>query len=488
MKKIFNKKNTVYIIIFIFFWFLFILSPISGDDWGNYLIGKQGIYKWFSVAVGMYFDWEGRLFSRILINCLTYNKWLWNIINSLLITFIIYTINKITNKKNKLVPFLLSILTIFLMNIYMFSQVGVWLAGNITYLFPLALTLFYVYYLMNNCKVKYNKWTIVVLGIFNIILPMFVEHMAGLLILINLFMLINRSISNKKLDKIFLVFLILSVASTLIMFLSPGSYKRSLIENVEFNNLSLFGKIFYNIPNFITHTFIINSFLIFLLSFSSVYLILKNKIKKYIKVLLILFLSIIPLLTIIIYNLNSFLGTNYLSFITNSSSIFIISYWIIFILIFLYLLLQEKDYSSILFILMGLILNCIMLLSPTWGTRTTFGTYIFMIIPCIKIISKIKFSRIFEYGLVIFTVLCALVYFVFYINIRLEQNNLEKSIKKQLKENKEVIEIRSFPNYANCNINPYGEFHMGKFKEYYNIPEDKEVILLPNDWRFIFIR
>ena len=73
-------------------------------------------------------------------------------------------------------------------------------------------------------------------------------------------------------------------------------------------------------------------------------------------------------------------------------------------------------------------------------------------------------------------------------NCILEQNNLEKCIKKQLKENKEVIEIRSFPNYANCNINPYGEFHMGKFKEYYNIPEDKEVILLPNDWRFIFIR
>lgn len=486
-KKLFNKENMIYFIIFIFFWFLFILSPISGDDWGNYLIGKLGIYKWFSVAVGMYFDWEGRLFSRILINMLTYHKWLWNIVNSLIITLIIYFINKITNKKNKILPLMLSILVIFLMNIYMFSQVGVWLAGNITYLFPLALTLFYVYYLIN-CKVKYNKWTILILGIFNILLPMFVEHMAGLLIIINMFVLVKNSIKNKKIDKLFLVLLILSVVSTLTMFLSPGSYKRSLIENVEFNNLNIFEKIIYNIPNFINYTFIINSFLIILLSISSIYLILKNKIKKYIKVILILFLSILPLLTVIFYNLNSFLGTSYFNFIINSHSIFVISYWSIFILIFLYLLLQEKDYLNILFILMGLILNGIMLLSPTWGERTCFGTYIFMIIPCINIISKIKVNRFIEYGMVCFTGICALFYLIFYINICIAQIDLEKSIKKQLEDNKEIIEIKAFPNYANCNINPYGEFHMRKFKEYYNIPSDKEVVILSNDWRFIIIR
>ncbi len=486
-KKIFNKKNTIYFVLFFYFLVLFTLSPISGDDWGNYLIGKLGIYKWFSVAIGMYFDWEGRLFSRILINMLTYNKWLWNIINSLLFTLLIYFINKITNKKNKIIPLLLSILVVFLMNIYMFSQVAVWLAGNITYFIPLVLILFYVYFLMNYKK-KYNKYIIVGLGIFNILLPMFIEHMAGLLIIINLFMLIMNSIKNKKIDKIFLIYLILSVISTLVMFLSPGSYKRSLIENVEFNQLSLFGKIFYNIPNFIDYTYINNSFLVGLLSISSIYLVLKSKIKKFIKVILILFLSVMPFLTAGLFYIDYFIGAGILSFIVDPTNVFIIMYWIVFTLIYLSLLHYNKEYRNILFIMMGLILNGIMLLSPTWGTRTSFGTYVFMIIPCIDIIGRIKFNKIIEYGMIGLTCVCVLVYLIFYINVRVEVIKLEESIRVQLKEDKDVIEISTFPNYANCNINPYGEYHKGKFKEYYNIPEDKELVFLPCEWRFVFIK
>lgn len=483
LKKYLKRENIIYYVIFFFFLVIFSLSPISGDDWGNYLIGRLGIYKWFSVALGMYFDWEGRLVSRILINMLTYNKWLWNIVNSLFVTGIIYFINRITNKKNKIVPLVLSILVMLLMNIYMFSQVMVWLAGNITYLFPMALLLVYLYFISSK-KFKYNKYNIILFGIFNFLLPMFVEHMAGLLIIINLFMLINRSIKNKKLDKLYLIFFILSIISTAVMFLSPGSYKRSLIENVEFNNLSIFGKVFYNIPNFINYTFISNSFLVILLVISSIYLVSKLKIKKNIKIISYLFLSIIPLFTVVVFNFN----IDILKLILDSSNIFIISYWIIFMFLFICLLIYFKDYNNLLFILMGLLLNGIMLLSPTWGYRTSFGTYIFMIIPCISIISNIKFHRYIEYGLICCTCIVSFVFLIFYVNVRLEQNHLEKSIKKQLKENKEVIEISTFPDYANCDINPRDEFHLGKFKEYYNIPEDKEVVLRSNEWRYLFIR
>ena len=89
---------------------------------------------------------------------------------------------------------------------------------------------------------------------------------------------------------------------------------------------------------------------------------------------------------------------------------------------------------------------------------------------------------------IIFHTRYSFIEYLFYINICIAQNDLEKSIKKQLEDNKEIIEIKSFPSYANCNINPYGEFHMRKFKEYYNIPSDKEVVILSNDWRFIIIR
>ena len=49
------------------------------------------------------------------------------------------------------------------------------------------------------------------------------------------------------------------------MLMSPGSAYRKLIENIDFNNLSLFGKIKYNIPNFFLYTFTKNPYLIILM-------------------------------------------------------------------------------------------------------------------------------------------------------------------------------------------------------------------------------
>ena len=138
-----KKENIKYIVLILFFLFILFLSPISGDDWGNYIEGSQGTRHVFGNAIGMYFDWEGRFVSRILINILTYHKVLWNIINSLMIVGIIYYTVKIINPRNKKLIFILSTLTIFMMNIFTFSQVVVWVAGNITYLFVIPMMLYY---------------------------------------------------------------------------------------------------------------------------------------------------------------------------------------------------------------------------------------------------------------------------------------------------------------------------------------------------------
>ena len=77
MKKL--KENYHYLIIFIIFLIINFLSPRTGDDWSNYLEGTLGIRHMIGQAIGMYFDWEGRFISRLLINFLTYYKVLWNI-------------------------------------------------------------------------------------------------------------------------------------------------------------------------------------------------------------------------------------------------------------------------------------------------------------------------------------------------------------------------------------------------------------------------
>ena len=285
MKNKIKSNEKIYIVMFIFLLLIFFLSPISGDDWGNYLEGTQGFRHMISQAIGMWFTWEGRFISRVLINILTYNKWLWNIINSFAIVGIIYYIEKIVKFKNKKVLIPLAFSSILFMNIFTFSQTVTWLAGNITYLFVIPLILMYFYIIYNK---KYNKFTNILLVLLNIIIPMFVEHMAIILILLNIYFVIRDYIKHKKINKKLIVYLIISILSFASMYFSPGNAIRSGMENLEFNKLSLFGKIGYNIPYLIFYTYRINYFLIFILVIGNILLVNKTIKNKLLKVILYL--------------------------------------------------------------------------------------------------------------------------------------------------------------------------------------------------------
>lgn len=471
------KEKKFLILMFVIFLIILFLSPISGDDWGNYLVGEKGIRHIIGQAIGMYFDWEGRFVSRLSINLLTYNKWLWNIVNSSLILSIIYFSVKIINPKNKKIIYLLSFLGILCMNIFTFSQTITWIAGNVTYLFPLALLIIYIYYI----KYHIDNNNILILSILNLILPMFVEHMAILTVIINLFVLIYKYIKDKKIDKRFVLYLIISIISTLLMLLSPGTKLRNSIENNMFNDLSLFEKIIYNIPNFIYYTFIVNSYLLILFVICNIYLTnkqIKNKVLKYI---LNLYILVIPILTIVSYNL-SIVKINFLNQIINPNNILIIIYWISLIIIYLYLIIKnikEEDYKFILLItLLGLISNAVMLISPTWGYRTSLATYIFLLIGLLFIISKIKINKIIEKLLIIISIFITLICLLIYTNLHKQNKEREKIIEEDINNNNEVIRIKKLPGYGPCNINPTNEYHLEVFKEYYNIDSEKETIMI----------
>lgn len=481
------KKYLRYIFIFLFFLILFFLSPISGDDWGNYIAGSNGLRSSLGIALGMYFDWEGRLISRILINILTYHKWLWNIMNSLLIVGVVFVSERVIGKDSKSLGkflFPLILLIILGMNLFTFSETVVWLAGNITYFFIVPVVIWYFYYLITNDK--YNKWFSFIFVLINLFGTMFVENMGMVLVVGNILLLIYKYICNKKIDKRIIGYLIISIGSMLCMLLSPGTRYRNSIENLEFNKLNIFEKVIYNIPNFIYYTFIVNSYLLVLLSISN-YLIIKKKIKnqKH-KYSLIVYMLVIPLLTIFIYPLSVFKRT-FLGFLIDSN-IFIIIYWLSYIFISLYLLFIEnkKDLKMVLLYLIGLVSNGVMLISPTWGFRTSLFTYIMLCIVSLYIINKyIKDEKYFIYGSYSLLGIAVVFYLIFYINIFRCQINLEKSIKKQLDENSSVIYIDKFPRFANCNINPDNPYHIQKYKLYYGIPDEKEIVLVDGKWKFI---
>ncbi len=475
------KKNWPYLIIFLLFEIILFLSPISGDDWGNYLIGETGIYHSIGNAVGMYFDWEGRFVSRILINILTYHKILWNIVNGLSLTISVYYLKKLINPINNQITFLLILNILLFMNIYTFSQVIVWIAGNVTYTLVIPLLLYYFYTVLNTK----DKGKIIGLILFlNIIIPMFVEHMGLILVIFNLYIMFKDLIINKSQNKRYFLYFIISLLSFIIMFISPGSLKRASIENIAFNNLSFIGKMLSNLSNFIYYTFISNIYTIILMIIANAYLIKNNFKNQKIKIFLYLFFLVIPFIIILISLLNHFVTNSFLNSL-NQNNIFIQSYFISYItfdIIMFILIFKEQSFTY----LLGILANTIMLLSPTWGYRTGFFTYVFLSLAFIMVIDKYyKEKKTLNILLFLVVILSFSFYIFLYINIYQANYERKKSIEKQ--KNNDVIVIERFPYFANCNINPENTYHLTKFKEYYKIDANANIKLVDGKWLFKII-
>lgn len=127
-----------------------------------------------------------------------------------------------------------------------------------------------------------------------------------------------------------------------------------------------------------------------------------------------------------------------------------------------------------------------MLISPTWGFRTSLFTYIVLSIIGVNIISRYYINnRLYFILSYFFVCLLCLFYLIFYINVFRCQANLEKSIKSQIDSNSSTIYIEKFPSFASCNINPSNDFHLRFYKQYYNIPEEYDVIIRDNKWKYI---
>lgn len=470
-----NKKEKIMLIIIALFYFTILcLCPISGDDWGNF-INKTNIIDSIKNAINLYFTWEGRITSRILINLLTPHKIIWDIINTSSIILFIYLSIKIINPKDKTI-YLLTLLIIPLMNIVTFGETITFIAGNLTYF--IEIPFIFLYYLLIY-KEKHKTKILIPLTILSITICTTVEHMTGTLILGNITILIYNYLKTKKLDKQLISLTIICIISTLIMYLSPGSRYRMSIENIDFNKLNIIQKINYNIPSFIYYTFIVNYYLLILWSISN-YLIIKNKVKKN-KLLLTLFLTVTPIATIIIYGLSIIKKNTYIN------NIYLTTYYIIFLILSFVLNLKEKNIKSTFLFILGICSNGIMLLSPTWGYRTSLFTYITLSLSNIIIISKyIKNNKKTEITLKTILITTLILYLFIYINVFKCETDNRKYIKKQLKENNQTIEILKFPYFVNCNINPNTSYHKSIYKKYYNIPEEKELIQI-NKWKYQII-
>ncbi len=487
IKEKIDKRYTV--AMFFLFLFICMCSPLMGDDWGNFLNGSNGIAYSIQYAFSSYYSYEGRIMSRIFINILTYNKFLWNILNPLIISLIYYFCLKIITRDDNYITPTLMFLAFLFVDVEGFRQVYVWLAGNITYLFPMIL-IFYLLYLNRNLTFIVSKIEKISLPLVTFVFSLFVENASIVIVFCYLFFVGFYYVKNRKIEKSLLASFILALIGTLIMLLSPGNSNR-LDTYPEFTSLSVIGKLIYNIPNFINYTFIRNSFLVLLFSVVILYTG-KERIKcQPIKYFIWLYATIVPGITAF-YNYLITLGIKIyiLEIFLNYQNIAIIFFWVIYTFIALLLvgnyIVEKKDLMAGLLIVVGFLSNSAMMISPVWGGRTGYLTAICVSTGLIKIIQNFDIIR-YDNKIVCFlsnTVLALMIILLLvgYRSVYINNLNREEYIRSQLASGNEIIEIKILSERFLWNPNPWndeGDGYLARtIKRYYNIPSDRKIVMV----------
>ncbi len=484
MKKIFNQEYFKYLIgIFIFTFIMCLLTPITCDDWGNYLVGRNGLNSSIKNAIDMYSFLEGRIVSRIFLNFFTYHKLLWCILNSIQITAIIYCSYKIINiKKNKIVYFF-PILSILLVSCPFFAQTYLWLAANMTYLTPTFLSFIIFTYLYKTENYKIRLAYFIPFMIISLIIPMFVENIGCAYVFGLLLWICYAIYKEKRIPKELIIMLIFSAITLIIMLLSPGSQLRLQSCCSVFSRLNLFEKIFINIPNFIKYTLNRNIFLLILMLIP-INLFIKNNIKfKYKKVILTMF-NIIPILSIM-QNIIYIIPVNTVNLIPVYDCIFTVSkwyfifYWILFILLYLvsiYKLIKNKDEAiKTLILVITSISSClVMLLVPEWNDRVTVFSTFTLLFTSIKLINNqinIKFDKSFKIIFIIVIIYYSLIFVYNFIFDMRRKNQINQIIDS----NEEIIYLYQNKSNMLWGYEPWDEYHDKVFKLYYGIDENVKI-------------
>ena len=329
IKKIKNENIIIFfefITIFLLLFFVHNLIGLYYDDYGNASLsygsiidGVEGtnfnighIFKWIA---NTYMNWGGRVLyaSTILIPLLKGGSTVYMLLQSIIITIILYLSYKIILNYNIKIKDKKIFIPIILFILYCLIDIAIhrggtyWASASILYVWPMLPFLLSIYLyqkLKNKIKEKNTKkWKInFIILMLMIFIATFSQEQIGIAVIIFyvVYIFFDHLKEIKKYLKLDLFVLINSIISYAILFFAPGNMSR-LATNSDFSNLSFFEKIEQNMPIILKILFS-NEMFIFVLILSMVLIIsLFNNIKKN-KYLLI------PIITQIIFVIIHFLN------------------------------------------------------------------------------------------------------------------------------------------------------------------------------------
>lgn len=480
-KRIKSRKLYIYIGVLT----ICLLTPISGDDYGNYVKGSQGLIEIINYTKEFYLTWEGRIVSRIILLLFTYHKFLWNVVTPFSFVLVFKSLSKINTFKNKY-SYLLLMLAFLMVNSSMFAQNYTWLAGNITYFYPTVLLIYYFSYLYNNMDKKLNIKQVIWVSALAIIIPMFTENIGCAFVFGNFLFIIYKYYLNKEV-KIDYLFLILSAVALVLMLISPGSSLRAKNVSYYFYKLSLLERIHINATNnLVKFTLTRNSFMMLLmLTCCNMYIINKARGKRISKIIACILFNIIPIYTILQQSLMNIVEIELLNwFITDKLCFW--PYWILFIIVFFISLISsyKTDKKLLLFIILLILvalssLVCMLVVEP-WTDRISILFVVIMSFVSIGIIDREiqnDYSRNFKTFLKVFLGLYIFwIVFCMFGTYKIEKYRT-RYVKEQKELNKENIEVIYNPSKHLWLSNLQEEYFVKTYKEYQKIDENSKLVI-----------
>lgn len=470
--QVIDFKYTVATITFFFFLLISILSPISGTDWINYLVGKEGIKSCIeNISIA-----DGRIIHGFLAPFLTYNKMLFNILFSLLISKFVLSCNNMMGYVKNKYYYLFPLIGTLLISVFLFSYNYVSVSTTVTYTFPAIMMFLYFEYLWKKENNKFSKKEFILLTALAIYISLSSLHLAITFLIGNIIYFTYSKISKRTFPKRY-VFIIL-IQLLIISFLILKFNKALLYENI---NVSL-----SNLPRYIDTIFSKNILLI-LLGAIPINYYLNDLLRDWIYKRLVITLFDGILLFSLAYNFFYFSPVNLNLIINKYMGVFATENWYYIFYFLMYIVLfflSIKHYISNIktnnmlknFSIMSLIISVFLLISPVWDEGNVIFIVLFLIMS-ISILFKELEVKIYKKTTILFLTAMISYYIVAFSMIQYIDYTRGNYINEQLEANQQVVEVKANPIYLVWRHNPVNIFQHKEFKMYYNIPSNTQIVV-----------
>lgn len=491
MKKIielFRNDKFIYISIFVIMLILFYFMPYQGDDWEwGGAFGLERLGEFFK-------DFNGRYLGNLFIVTMSRSMIFRSFVTTSYLFLVVYLIKKVFNFKRPVELYLVIIL-LLAMDSTIMSQAIAWSSGFANYVPPVAIFLLVIYInkeMFSNDNYAISNKKCILMLLLGIIGALFVEHMSIYNLCLSIFLIVYNKLKQKKYILANIYYFIGALAGTILMF-SNGGYYRVLQHQDEYREVvksaDFFSRIFYGYFGKIYRPYILNAVVLnvilgVIVLIIGVNFLQKNKVKANVKLTVKTLMFIIGSFNF--YNifrvafLESYLSS--ISFIRIVEGVISLIY-IVSIILTLFLTIKEDALKRKIFFLIFstfVMVGPLFFVSPV-GSRCFFPVYVFLVGAVVLLFKYIQDNKLIKidkpYFIRSIMILLFLIIFLIYSSIISVDLQRKSYIKNNQNEGKLYLPKLPFSNY-HWNGNPYDEGFVEKYKDFYGIREEVEVIFL----------